>query len=140
MAIWICKIYARYESCKECYYTNSHRCRSNYRVNIATIVHVALASLCSYCAQYEQYIVANTDHTLVIILIIRISLREGRSIPLVGTDAHCSAVAKVMHVVEVAIDCCVADVSPFAFGDFLAEFAMEPTACGWVECWMDVEF
>src|SRR6266487_4851631 len=61
MAIWICKIYARYESCKECYYTNSHRCRSNYRVNIATIVHVALASLCSYCAQYEQYIVANTD-------------------------------------------------------------------------------
>src|SRR6266487_1441910 len=63
MAIWICKIYARYESCKECYYTNSHRCRSNYRVNIATIVHVALASLCSYCAQYEQYIVANTGTT-----------------------------------------------------------------------------
>jgi hypothetical protein len=56
----ICKIYARYESCKECSYTNSHRCQSNYRVNVATVVHVALSSLCSYWAQYEQYIVANT--------------------------------------------------------------------------------
>jgi hypothetical protein len=57
----ICKICERYESCKECYYTNSHRCQSNYRVNVATIVHVALVSLCSYWAQYEQYIVANTE-------------------------------------------------------------------------------
>jgi hypothetical protein len=56
----ICKICERYESCKECYYTNSHRCQSNYRVNVAIIVHVALVSLCSYWAQYEQYIVANT--------------------------------------------------------------------------------
>jgi len=48
----ICKLYARYESCKECYYTNSHRCQSNYRVNVATIVHGALASLCSYCCKH----------------------------------------------------------------------------------------
>jgi hypothetical protein len=48
----ICKVYARYESCKECYYTNSHRCQSNSRVNVATIVHVALASLCSYCCKH----------------------------------------------------------------------------------------
>lgn len=34
--------------------TNSHRCQSNYRVNVATIVHVALASLCSYCCNMNN--------------------------------------------------------------------------------------
>ena len=45
----ICKVYARYKSCKEYYYTNSYYYQSNNRVNIATIMHRALASLCLYC-------------------------------------------------------------------------------------------
>jgi hypothetical protein len=63
----MCKVYARYESCKECYYTNSHRCQSNYRVNVATIVHVALASLCSYCCNMNNILLQTLESILSIV-------------------------------------------------------------------------